>query len=225
MTPNRHSSRNRARWLARRAGALLAVAALLTLLAACGTNDHAATATPRAAAQPTATSVLAAQPTPAATAVPPTPTPRPTPDIAFASGSPTPLPAPQPAIGTAVATQGWEITVTDVTTYDRIGDHTANGVYLYVSLSVKNTGSNPTAFPYDGLVVVDANNASYALDVPATTETLTYDKGVDIFQQFDAGSTHAVAAAFDIPTDATGLKLTTPSRVFTIVLDRTTPTK
>ena len=233
MTPNRHTTRKRATRRARPCAPILklfAVTALTaTLLAACGgSRASTPTATPRAntgastsiaAAAPSPTATRAPSPTVTATSPVATATRAPAPQVASPAGSPTPIPMPAPSIGTAVTSQGWEITVTDVATYQHVGDYTANGTFLYVMLTVKNTGSNAAAFPYDGLIVVDANGASYVIDVPATKETLTYDKGVDLFAQFEAGSSHAVASVFDIALDATGLKLTTPSHVFSIVLD------
>jgi uncharacterized protein DUF4352 len=233
MTPIRHTTRKRAK-LAARHCALVALTAFATvLLSSCGGTSNAgptATVRPSSGAAPTATiSVATATPTTpsqvAAAAPTATASVAPAPQAATAASSPTPIPSPAAGIGTAVSSQGWEITVSDVTTYQRVGDYTANGTFLYVSLSIKNTGANPAAFPFDGLIVVDANGVSYVIDVPATKESLTYDKNVDMFAQFEAGSSHDVAAVFDVASDATGLKLTTPSNVFSIVLDYTVSPK
>jgi hypothetical protein len=235
MTPTRHTTRQRATLAARHCALVALIALGATLLAACGgTTNAGPTATARqsrGAAAPTATvGAAAATPTAprsqvAAAAPTATVTVAPAPQAATAANSPTPIPSPAAGIGTAVSSQGWEITVSDVTTYQRVGDYTANGTFLYVSLNIKNTGANSAAFPFDGLIVIDANGVSYVIDVPATKESLTYDKNVDMFAQFEAGSSHDVAAVFDVASDATGLKLTTPSNVFSIVLDYTVSPK
>ena len=219
-------------------GMLVAVSAmmLLTLLAACGGGGIATTATTGASttrvvslppsfgavdaattatSEPTATRPVVTQP---AAAVTPTSLPSSVGQVASPPAQPTPIPPRAPAIGATVAGQGWEITVTDVTTYGRVGAFRAEGVFVYVTLTIRNTGSTAAAFPYDGLLVVDVNGATFNLAVGATKETLTYDKGIDFFAQIEPGASANVAAVFDTAVDATGLKLTTPSRVFTIIL-------
>jgi hypothetical protein len=233
MTPIRHTTRERAKRAARHCAPVALIALAAMLLSACGSTTNAGpTATARessGAGAPTATLSIAGTtpttPPSQVAAAAPTATVAPAPQVATSASSPTPIPSPEAGIGTAVSSQGWEITVSDVTTYQRVGDYTANGTFLYVSLSIKNIGANPAAFPFDGLIVVDANGASYVIDVPATKESLTYDKNVDMFAQFEVGSSHDVAAVFDVAPDATGLKLTTPSNVFSIVLDYTVSPK
>ena len=130
--------------------------------------------------------------------------------------TPTPIPPPVPAIGDTIETDGWKLTIIGFELYQRVGDSTANGVFLYLRMSIENTVDQPRAFPFSGLVVLDMNDASFFLAEPPTRETLTYDFGFDFEQQLAAGASQSVAAVFDIPTDATGLVLTTPSRVFQI---------
>jgi hypothetical protein len=90
-------------------------------------------------------------------------------------------------------------------------------------MSIENTMDQPRAFPFAGLVVLDINDVSYFLAEAPTRETLTYDFGFDMDQELAAGASQSVAAVFDIATDATGLVLTTPSRVFQIRIEYDEP--
>ena len=143
---------------------------------------------------------------------------QPTPTAAAAQ-SPTPLPDPAPIIGDTVSAQGWDITVTGTDLFPRIGDHRAEGIYLYVLMTLKNTSGSEASFPFEGLLVVDHAGNEHFLAIDATKESLTFDFGVDLTKKYPPGATQNVAAAFDIPTDATGLTLTTPTRVFSIALE------
>ncbi len=221
---------------------LIVVCSLLgaLVLAACGTPD-ASTSTPlsrRARATMTArandpslalaTHTAIPAPALAATTTPPAPTATPantpTPDTRAATAlaqTPTPLPAPPPGIGDTIDTQGWQLTVTSIDLFPRIGSRYASGIYLYVNLTVTNTSGAATPFPFSGLVVIDQRQISYPADLGATAETMTYDFHSDINAPIENGQTVNVAAAFDIPTDATMLVLTTPTQIFTIVLGNT----
>ncbi|HQX62605.1 MAG TPA: hypothetical protein PK593_03995, partial [Thermomicrobiales bacterium] len=157
-----------------RTGALAIVALLAStlLLAACGSADgtspNGAAGTPgRQLAQTTPT----APPPP-----PPTPTLAPTQTVVRPAATPTAIPAPKPAIGDTVTTDGWELTITGYDLFKKIGDSTADGMFLYLQLTVKNTLTVARPFPYDGLVVVDIAGNSYFLATNATRESLTYDK-------------------------------------------------
>jgi hypothetical protein len=204
------------------AGSLLTV----LLLGACGDE----TVEPVAAQQPTATAQAQATatrtpapqtPGPAATAAGPAATATAAPATTPIARTPTPLPPPAPAIGDTVQTEGWQITVTGFDLFGRVGDHTASGVYLYLTMRITNSSSEPSAFPYEGLIVVDMNETTHFLAEGATRETLTWDLGIDYEKQLAPGETLNVAAVFDILPDATGLLLTTPSRVFEIRLEYT----
>ncbi|HYI15175.1 MAG TPA: hypothetical protein VEX37_07270 [Thermomicrobiales bacterium] len=217
----------------RRAQSVRLVVALLTLagllLTACGdgqaeqpssgpTSEAAApevTASPRQQAQAqTATTTRAATATRTATRTAATPAVTRTP-----AQTPTPIPPPEPAIGDTIETDGWKLTIIGFDLYQSVGDSTASGVFLYLRMSIENTASEPRAFPFDGLVVIDVNDTSYFLSEPPTRETLTYDFGFEIDEQLAAGASQSVAAVFDIAPDATGLVLTTPSRVFQIRIE------
>lgn len=213
-------------WLRRRVGVVL-LAGTSLLLAACGAVDAsvdptATTATTRIATQaapagsettPTPPPAQAQQTTPRATAqVAPTQTPRPL-------STPTPLPPPAPAIGDSVQTEGWVFSVTGFETFQRIGDHTASGMFLYLHLTVTNTGSSPAAFPFTGLIVTDHASRTFFLAEEATRETLEWDFGTAMDEPIQPGETRNVAAAFDIALDSTDLKLTSPSRVFEIAIE------
>ncbi len=130
--------------------------------------------------------------------------------------TPTAIPPPEPAIGDTIETDGWKLTIIGFDLYQSVGDSTASGVYLYLRMAIENTMNQPRVFPFDGLVVLDVNDMSYFLAEPPTRETLTYDFGFEIDEQLPAGASQSVAAVFDIAPDATGLVLTTPSRVFQI---------
>ena len=208
--------------------ALLILAGLL--LSACGDGDAErassgptspaaapdATASTRQQAQvATATATTrAATATRAATRTAATPAVTRTP-----AQTPTPIPPPEPAIGDTIETDGWKLTIIGFDLYQRVGDSTATGIFLYLRMSVENTMDQPRVFPFDGLVVLDINDTSYFLSEPPTRETLTYDFGFDIDQEIPAGASQSVAAVFDIAPDATGLVLTTPSRVFQIRIE------
>jgi hypothetical protein len=120
---------------------------------------------------------------------------------------------------------GWRIVVTGLESYERVGDFTANGTYTYLRLTVTNTSDQPAVFPYDGLVIVDANDQSYFADLNATRETLTFDLGHEIDQEIASGDALDTAVAFDVPDSVTGLVLTTPSRVFAVQLVYPNPPK
>lgn len=210
-------------WRAR-VGTAGAATLLLLGLAACGADgtdeprqgqSATATSTVRSTATRVATSPATAS---AATTPARTPTPRP-------ARTPTALPTPAPIIGDAVELPGWEITVTAVETYGRVGDYTAQGTYTYVRLTVTNTGDAPAMFPYDGLVITDTADQSYFTDVNATRETLTFDLGIEIDQEIAPGETTNTAVVFDVPDSVTGLILTTPSRAFAVQLIYPDPPK
>lgn len=224
-----------------RRGPLIGLALLLgaLVLAACGAPDDpqqqlseraAATQTARAKDPALTLATHTAIPAPALAA---TTTPRPatatatvpgTPDTRAATAlaqTPTPLPGPPPGIGDTIDTQGWQLTVTAIDLFPRVGDHYAQGIYLYVMLTVTNTSGAAVPFPFEGLVVIDQRNISYPPDLGATGESLTYDFKRDIAAPIENGQTVNLAVAFDIPMDATSLVLTTPTRIFTIVLGNT----
>jgi hypothetical protein len=198
---------------------VVALVCALLLVACGGENPQEAPAgTTPAPTATTGTQATARVTTPAA-ATPtvrvspsPTRTPRPV-------NTPTPLPPPVPAVGDSVQTNGWVLSVSEFETFARIGDQMAEGMYLYLRLTITNTTANPEAFPFEGLIVVDQTQETHFLDVAATRETLLYDFGFDMTQPVEPGETRQVAAAFDIPFDATDLRLTTPSRVFEIRLE------
>lgn len=137
--------------------------------------------------------------------------------------TPTPIPPPEPAIGDTIETDGWKLTIIGFDLYQSVGDSTAEGTFLYLRMSIENTSSQPRAFPFDGLVVLDVNDQSYFLADAPTRETLTYDFGFEIDAEMAAGASQSVAAVFDIASDATGLVLTTPSRVFQIRIEYDEP--
>lgn len=219
---------------ARRLGLATVLLGASLLLAACGAADASLepTATTQArTVQSGAQSGTTPEPEPqsqaqAATATPraaqataaPTQTPRPL-------TTPTPIPPPVPAIGDSVQTDGWVFSVTEFETIERIGEQRAEGMYLYLRMTVSNTGSSPMAFPFDGLVVVDHEDRTFFLAEAATRETLTWDFGFEIDEPFAAGETRNVAVAFDIALDSTDLQLTSPSRVFEIRIEYREPPK
>jgi len=133
--------------------------------------------------------------------------------------TPTPIPPPVPAIGDTIETDGWKLTIIGFDLYQQVGDSVAEGVFLYLRMSIENTVDQPRAFPFSGLVVLDMNDTSYFLSEPPTRETLTYDFGFDFEEELAGGASQSVAAVFDISTDATGLVLTTPSRVFQVRIE------
>jgi hypothetical protein len=82
--------------------------------------------------------------------------------------TPTPIPPPKPAIGDTIETDGWKLTIIGFDLYQTVGDSTASGVYLYLRMAIENTMTQPRAFPFDGLVVLDVNDMSYFLAEPPT---------------------------------------------------------
>lgn len=215
----------------RRAVATLIIGASL-LLAACGAADAnpdptgtplssaplgaEGTASPPALAQ-AATATRAAQSAPTATPAA-TQTPRPL-------TTPTPIPPPVPAIGDSVRTDGWVFSITEFETIERIGEQRATGMFLYLRMTISNTGSSATIFPYDGLIVVDHEDRTFFLAEAATSETMSWDFGFEIDEPFQAGETRNVAVAFDIALDSSDLTLTSPSRVFEIRIEYREPPK
>lgn len=206
-------------------GALGVVALLLAalVLAACGEAEVSSTSP--SGVEGTATQPSAQRTPTRATTPQPTPTLAPTQTVVRPAASPTAIPAPKPAIGDTVRTEGWDLTVTGYDLYKRVGDFTADGMFLYLQLTVKNTMSQARPFPYDGLVVIDIEGNSYFLATDATRESLTYDKGIDMAAAVEPGQELQSAAIFDTPESATGFILTTPSRVFEILLQYQQPSK
>lgn len=211
-------------------GPVVALLILVSLLlGACGNGEAERASTgPTSASGVPAVTAPSGQQAQAATAtaatrsatVTRTPTRTPTPAVTRTPArTPTPIPPPEPAIGDTIETDGWKLTISGFDLYQTVGASSANGVYLYLRMSIENTSSQPRAFPFDGLVVLDMNDTSYFVADAPTRETLTYDFGFDIGQQVAAGASQNVAAVFDIAPDATGLVLTTPSRVFQIRIE------
>jgi hypothetical protein len=207
-----------------RAGRLLL--ALLTLggllLTACGDGQaERASSGPTSSAEKPTSTAASRDPAQAATV---TPTTRAATATRTATAgatrtparTPTTIPPPEPAIGDTIETDDWKLTIDGFDLYQTVGASSAEGVYLYLRMTIENTNGQPRAFPFDGLVVLDLNDMSYFLAEPPTRETLTYDFGFEIDEQLAAGASQSVAAVFDIAPDATGLILTTPSRVFQI---------
>lgn len=200
------SGRTMSRW---RVGRLLAAAGGVALLVACGSGDAPDT-------ESTAPTIVTPRPAGASpTARAATPTPSPTPR---AVRTPTPLPTPAPVIGDVVEVDDWQLSVTSIDTFERVGDSTAAGSFLYVRLQVTNGGDGARAFPFDGLVVLDIEEQTYFYAEAATNETLTFDFGIDPAATIAPGESRALAVVFDIPDSSTGLVLTTPSRAFAIQL-------
>lgn len=218
------------RQVRRRTPVVLAALLVVSLLAACGggdsnDSDPTDTSTIRNPAGAAGTASPAASPTTRSAATPttraastPTGIPNPIPEATQG-----PMPTPRPAIGATVQAEGWALTVTSIDLFESVGDSDAEGVFLYVRMAISNSGSAPAAFPFTGLVVIDINGESYFLSEAATAETLQYDYGITLDQQLNPGDLRNVAAVFDIPTDATGLTLTTPSRVFEVRLEYNAP--
>ncbi len=206
---------------------------ILALLAACGAADNSdpapttrsqsgasGTGTPDATALSGSPTSRTASSSPTSRAASPTTTGIPNP---IPEATQRPLPTPRPAIGATVQADGWALTVTSFALFESVGDSTAEGVFLYVRMAISNSGKEAIAFPFDGLVVIDVNGQSYFLDQAATRETLQYDYGILPDQKLNPGDLRNVAAVFDIPTSATGLTLTTPSRVFEVRLEYNEP--
>jgi len=211
----------------RRSGVLAIVALMMVglLLAACGSPDDSAdSAIPAGAAGTPDTHVAAATATRESTPRP-TPTLAPTQTVVRPAASPTAIPEPKPGIGDTIQTDGWDLTITGYDLFKRVGDSTADGMFLYLQLTIKNTAAEARAFPYDGLVVVDIQGDSYFLATEATRESHTYDKGIDMSAPLQPGEEQQAAAIFDTPANATGFTLTTPSRVFEILLQYKQPSK
>jgi hypothetical protein len=135
------------------------------------------------------------------------------------------MPPPAPAIGDSVRTDSWVFSVTEFETIERIGDQTPGGMFLYLRMTISNTGSSAAPFPFSGLIVVDHDDRTFFLAEEATRQTLTWDFDFALDQAFQPGETRNLAVAFDIAFDSTDLKLTSPSRVFEIRIEHRDPPK
>jgi len=111
---------------------------------------------------------------------------------ATATATPTPVP---PVTAGAPMPYGddWTVTVRDVSLLPTFGNSTAKGIYVQVNITAVNDTATPQRFPYDDLVLRDANGRVFlpAFDVKVQNEGkyfMVYPPSVptDAFVVFDA---------------------------------------
>lgn len=109
-------------------------------------------------------------------------------------------------IGDAVATGDWEITVSDVQDgVSEVGNEflgtTAQGQFVLVEISVKNTGSSPSFFFDSDVKLKDDDGNTYSSDSEAAIYAAS-DNDVVLLEEINPGNTASGLIVFDVPADA-----------------------
>lgn len=120
-------------------------------------------------------------------------------------------------IGDAVAADGWEITVDKVEDgVASVGDEflgtEAQGQFVTVALSVKNTESEPDYFFEDNIKLGDDKGNSYSADSEAG---IYVDENSILFlEEINPGNTAKGVLVFDVPKDVSPDRLTFEGGIF-----------
>lgn len=96
----------------------------------------------------------------------------------------------------AITVTGVEGGITEAS--DVLGDYTADGQYVAVSITAENTGSEPTYFESNGQKLYDADSRQFGHDTDAT---IAMDEG-PFLGELNPGQSGDFTVVFDIPADA-----------------------
>lgn len=132
-------------------------------------------------------------------------------------------PADKPAeeatygIGDTVAADDWEITVAEVEDgVSQVGDEFLNakaqGQFVQIELSVKNTGSDPNFFFEDDIKLGDESGNTYSADSEAGIYAA--ENNILFLEEINPGNTAEGVLVFDVPEDADPNKLTFAGGLF-----------
>jgi hypothetical protein len=125
----------------------------------------------------------------------------------------TPVPdivTPEPIV-TSAEFGNWTLTVTGAERTPSIDalfqTFAARGTYVVVSLNVMNTSNTPQSFPYNELVLLDASGRSFSIDADPTIPFQIETYSVAMYDELQPSLAYETAVVFDVPVDATGLRL------------------
>ncbi|TNM53294.1 DUF4352 domain-containing protein [Brevibacterium sediminis] len=120
-------------------------------------------------------------------------------------------------IGDTVAADDWEITVAEVEDgVSQVGDEFLNakaqGQFVQIELSVKNTGSDPNFFFEDDIKLGDESGNTYSADSEAGIYAA--ENNILFLEEINPGNTAEGVLVFDVPEDADPNKLTFAGGLF-----------
>ncbi|WP_152347798.1 DUF4352 domain-containing protein [Brevibacterium sp. CFH 10365] len=120
-------------------------------------------------------------------------------------------------IGDTVAADDWEITVAKVEDgVSQVGDEFLNaqaqGQFVQIELSVKNTGSEPNFFYEDDIKLGDDSGNTYSADSEAGIYAA--ENNILFLEEINPGNTAEGALVFDVPEDVDPNKLTFAGGLF-----------
>lgn len=120
-------------------------------------------------------------------------------------------------IGDTVAADDWEITVAKVDDgVSQVGDEFLNaraqGQFVQIELSVKNTGSDPNFFFEDDIKLGDESGNTYSADSEAGIYAA--ENNILFLEEINPGNTAEGVLVFDVPEDADPNKLTFAGGLF-----------
>ncbi|WP_209371876.1 DUF4352 domain-containing protein [Brevibacterium renqingii] len=120
-------------------------------------------------------------------------------------------------IGDTVAADGWEITVDSVEDgVSKVGDEylgaQAQGQFVQVAMSVKNTGSDPNYFFEDDIKLGDDEGNTYSADSEAGIYAA--EDNILFLEEINPGNTAEGVLVFDVPEDVDPNRLTFAGGLF-----------
>ncbi|WP_166825924.1 DUF4352 domain-containing protein [Brevibacterium limosum] len=120
-------------------------------------------------------------------------------------------------IGDTVAADDWEITVAKVEDgVSQVGDEFLNaqaqGQFVQIDLSVKNTGSDPNFFFEDDIKLGDDSGNTYSADSEAGIYAA--ENNILFLEEINPGNTAEGVLVFDVPEDVDPNKLTFAGGLF-----------
>jgi hypothetical protein len=120
-------------------------------------------------------------------------------------------------IGDTVAADDWEITVDEVEDgVSKVGDEylgaEAQGQFVQISLSVKNTGSEPDYFFEDDIKLADDQDNTYSADSEAGIYAAK--DNILFLEEINPGNTAKGVLVFDVPEDVDPSRLTFAGGLF-----------
>lgn len=120
-------------------------------------------------------------------------------------------------IGDTVAADDWEITVESVEDgVSSVGDDflgaEAQGQFVQVAMSVKNTGSDPNFFFEDDIKLADDEGNTYSADSEAGIYAV--EDNILFLEEINPGNTAEGVLVFDVPDDVDPNQLTFAGGLF-----------
>ncbi|UVI37357.1 DUF4352 domain-containing protein [Brevibacterium spongiae] len=120
-------------------------------------------------------------------------------------------------IGDTVSADDWEVTVASVKDgVSKVGDEylgvEAQGQFVQIELSVKNTGSEPNYFFEDDIKLGDDNGNTYSADSEAGIYAA--EDNILFLEEINPGNTAKGVLVFDVPEDVDANRLTFAGGLF-----------